>query len=696
MRVRPPASIVRPAIVAVCLVLSGWSSLAGGDAAKDIAALTNAQTRVVWVQDQNNSNGDTLALGRELKLMGFDSQDGRGERAILNEVQNYAKPLLTSDGKRVVYSDRYSKEVFVVNWDGTGKRRLGTGYAVEVWTDRGTGTTWVYACTQVGKLNSINFKSLRRIPLEGGSRWEVVWDKTEISPDNFQLSADGTIAGGEFPWPHGGTAELARKSWRKRADGCWASLAPDNSYLAWVFDGPHRNIYLYPYASQASWKIRLNTAPGLDGFEVFHPRWSNHVRHFAITGPYKLKSGVNAIAGGGPDVEIYIGRFSDDFRNVEGWARVTNNNRGDFLPDVWIAGGEESVIPPAVFELAPVQARESEQWPGNTAGLVFLWDNAAAQNLIPSQDAGSPRMCRVEARGRAKFNRYFDMDCGGGSFVAEKIGRDLLEACQKTSELTLEAALTPGRSEQTGPARIVTFSSNALARNFMLGQDRDTLVFDLQTKHENASGGATVRLGKIAAGRTQHVLLTYAPGRLLCYIDGKTVPVNSRIQGDFSAWSEQQLVFGDEYTGKFNWSGRLEGIAIFDHSLTAEEAARHYELFARRLADRNPAERLRIRAKCLETTPIPDPRTIVPYRRALVVNRYQVEKVLQGGFGGEEILVAQWGILDKAVVSEAKIRVGQSIELTLESLDDHPELKHERQIVDIERIELPWFYAVSK
>lgn len=686
--------IVQQAVVAACLALGGCLAIAAAQAADDAAALTGSHTRVVWVQDQSATNGDTLALGRELKLMGFDSQEGRSERAILSNIQNYAKPLFTPDGKRVVYSDRYSKEVFVVNWDGSGKHRLGTGYAVEVWADPKTGTTWVYAATQVGKSNSINFKALRRIPLDGKGRWEPVWDKTEISPDNFQLSADGTMAAGEFPWPDGGTADLAAKTWRKRADGCWASLAPDNSYLAWVFDGPHRNIYMYPRESHASWKISLNTAPGMEGFEVFHPRWSNHVRYFAMTGPYKLKTSANTIAGGGPDVEVYIGRFSDDFRTVEAWARVTNNNRGDFHPDMWISGGEKSSIPTGLFEQASATSEESDQWPGNTTGLVFVWDNADSQNQVPAGNKAAPRMCRVDARGKAKFNRFFDMDCSGGSFVAEKIGGELRAACQSTGELTLAAAITPGRSEQIGPARIITFSSNALARNFMLGQDHDALVFDLRTKREG--GNATVRLGKLVAGKIQHVLLTYTPGTLACYVDGKPVAVAAEIQGDFSGWGEHQLVFGDEYTGKFNWSGRLEAVAIYNRAVTAQDAARHYELFSARLSDRRPAERLRVRAKCLETTPIPDPRTIVPYRRALVVNRFQVEKVLQGDFSGREILVAQWGILDKTVVPEARLRVGQNQELTLENLDDHPELKGERQIVDVEGLELPWFYAVAK
>ncbi|MBI3865080.1 MAG: LamG domain-containing protein [Planctomycetia bacterium] len=685
-----------PAVWLAAAVVASYSSdiaHAQSVACRELAALTGAHTRVVWVQDQSAANIDTLALGRELKLMGLDSQDGRGERPILNDVQNYAKPLLTPDGKRVVYSDRFSKDVFVVNWDGTGKRRLGAGFAVEVWADPESGETWVYACTQVGKHNSINFKALKRMPLDGPARWEPVWDKSEISPDNFQLSADGKFAAGEFPWPHGGTADLVKRTTRKRADGCWASLAPDNSGLCWVFDGPHRNVYFYPRESAAGWKVSLNTAPGIGGHEVFHPRWSNHVRHFAMTGPYKVKTNTNVIGGGGPEVEVYVGRFSEDYRQVEGWAQVTHNTRGDFHPDAWIAGGEKSEIAADVFKLAPAETTVADRWPGSTAGLVFLWDNAADENMIAGAEGAEPKACRVEARGKARYNRYFDLDCTGGSFVAERAGADLLEACKKTNALTIEAAVTSLRADQSGPARIVACSSNPNARNFLLMQDHESLVFEINLK---PGGMATAKLGKVAPGKLQHVIVTYAAGTLACFLDGQPVPLSAKVQGDFGGWAGQQLVFGDEFTGKYNWSGRLEGISIYNRALMADEASRHYELFSARLDNRLPAERLRIRAKCLEVSQIPDPRTIVPYRRALIVNRYRVEKVLQGEFDGRELLVAQWGILDKAVVADAKFRAGQTIELTLESFDDHPELQSERQIVDVESLDLPWFYAVGK
>ncbi|HVW00739.1 MAG TPA: LamG-like jellyroll fold domain-containing protein, partial [Planctomycetaceae bacterium] len=620
--------------------------------------------------------------------MGFDSRDGRGERAILGDVKNFAKPMLSPDGERVVFSDRYAKQAFVVNWDGSGLRRIGAGYAVEVWTDP-NGKTWVYLCNQVGAIDSINFKSLRRVPLAGRGRPEVVWDKGEISPDNFQLSADGTHAGGEFPWPHGGVFDLTTKTWRKCADGCWASMAPDNSYLSWVFDGPHRNIYLYPPNGGAGWKVPLNTAELTEGFEVFHPRWSNHVRYLAATGPYKVKlAAVNTIAGGGPEVEAYIGRFSDDYRKIDSWIQVTHNQRGDFHPDVWIADGAKSSIDTNVLASAAPPAQTNDRWPGTADGLVFVWDNAAADNLVPGEP---PRPCRVEARGHAKFERFFDMDCTEGSFVSDS-GPAVSAGCRASDELTLEAAITPGRVPQSG-ARIIALATNVNARNFLLSQDRDTLVLELHTRNEKSAHRTVFRLGKLTAGHQHHVVVTVANGKVQCFVDGKEESIETTYPGDFRAWSDASLVFGEDVTGKSNWNGRLEAIAMYDRALSANAAARQFELFASRLVTRKPIESLRLRLKCLETSPIPDPRSIVPYRRALVLNRFQVEKVLQGKFEGSEVVVGQWGILDKEVVPAAQLRVGQTLDLTVEPFDLHPELKSERQIVELDKLDAPWFYA---
>ena len=72
--------------------------------------LSGARLRVVWVQDMGDGR-DVDTLGGNLRLMGLDTGDGKGERAILGAVGNYAKPLITPRGDRVVYSDRIRKKV---------------------------------------------------------------------------------------------------------------------------------------------------------------------------------------------------------------------------------------------------------------------------------------------------------------------------------------------------------------------------------------------------------------------------------------------------------------------------------------------------------------------------------------------------------------------------------------------------------
>ena len=146
---------------------------------------------------------------------------------------------------------------------------------------------------------------------------------------------DGRQAGGLFPWPDAGVAELPNRSWRKVGEGCWTALTDAGGSLFWYFDGSHRNLTVADVRTDRRWTVTINRAPGFDGAEVYHPRWANHPRFLAISGPYN-QGGVNQVRSGGPQSEIYLGRLSSDFSIVEAWARVTNNGAGDSYPDVWI------------------------------------------------------------------------------------------------------------------------------------------------------------------------------------------------------------------------------------------------------------------------------------------------------------------------------------------------------------------------
>src|SRR5262245_26277925 len=122
---------------------------------------TGGHTRVVWVTDAQNK--DSFAEGDELQLVGYDSRDGKGERMISGERANYYRPLITPDGKRIVFSNRQGRKIYVVDWEGTNLRLLkGPGCASEVWRDPQTGTTWVYYQESLEDFT----KPVRRFPID--------------------------------------------------------------------------------------------------------------------------------------------------------------------------------------------------------------------------------------------------------------------------------------------------------------------------------------------------------------------------------------------------------------------------------------------------------------------------------------------------------------------------------------------------
>jgi hypothetical protein len=322
------------AIASLSLLLGGCSggAVAVEGPGAEVRALTGAHTRAVWVQAEDN---DPRATGDRLVLMGLDTHDGKGERAILGERRSYVKPLLTPSGQRIVYSSRAipgPPEVFVVNWDGTGLRKLADGFGLDVWKNPKDGSEWVYAGTDN---KDYDFATVWRFPVDAPDKRELVWNKSVVGMDGFKVSADGRHASGLCPWPDAMIADLQNGTLKKLGEGCWTSLTTARGPLFWYFDGAHRNVTLVDVDTGARWMVNLNHAEGFDGAEVFHPRWTNHPRFLTISGPYN-QGGPNQARTGGKQVEVYLGRFSPDFSKVEAWARVTSNSGGDSYPDVWI------------------------------------------------------------------------------------------------------------------------------------------------------------------------------------------------------------------------------------------------------------------------------------------------------------------------------------------------------------------------
>ena len=663
-----------------------------------VEKFTDGHTRVVWLTDADNK--DTFADRNNLQLWGYDSRDGRGERIIWGERGNYYRPLITPDGEHIVYSNRQTRKIFVIKWDGSPPRVLkDPGCAAQVWRDPQTGRTWVYY-----QENSADFhKPVLRFPMDEPDKVQTVWSSTLVQAlPSFQLSRDGKMAASTFPWPNCGVAQLPDVAWRKHRNGCWPSMAPDNSYISWTFDGQHRNLIMTRAGDDDSWTLNVSHAPGVNNFEVYHPRWSNDVRYMVMTGPYTSGDKKVKLWDAADGVEIYIGKFSKDFRKIDGWLKLTDSRIGELFPDVWIAGGELrssrfSATVPANSKRSLSGNFQDNVWPGSRDGLLFQWrDNKDNGQFIDG--AGKSHNVRLSASGGARFGPNGEMQILSGAFVPDgTFNKKIADACRKTNEFAIEVIVNTSRVPQFGPARIVSLSRNPAKRNFTLGQDGDRLVLRLQTSGTNRNGRDFV-LAPIAAGKTYHVIVSYKPGLLVCYVNGKIASQTTIERGTFKAWhgDSYSLIFGNEVGRQRPWEGYLDGVAIYSRFVKADEAAAQFGLAEARLHRRPEIKREVVKAQMLQKADAPPPEAIAPYRRALVINRYRIEESKNERLLNQTVEVAEWALLDAQIPpTYSSAKPGQVFELSLEPYKAHPELEGERLVSEMPLDEDPYYNVTS-
>ena len=645
-------------------------------------------SRLVWVQDQGNGS-DTFGQGKNLALYGYDSVDGKGERQLVKGVGNFFKPLFTPDGTQVIYSDRRAREMYLLDWESGKVEKLGSGVAVALWEGAETGfflkskPLWVYYFSGRQPENKYGTaQPLYRFPLGSPKKKELVWDKTNMAWSNVQLSRDGEILGGLFPWPHGGILQTDSKAFTRFGRGCWTSLSPDNSKLLWIFDGLHRNVQIHDIKSSESWKVNINSAPGIGGFEVYHPRWSNHPRYFVMTGPYEKGDGGNRIGGGGDKVEVYVGRLDENARAVEDWLKITRNSRADFYPDLWVEGGGAVSLKdalPKVSEVTPLL-----KWPEEDKSLVYVWEDMMAANQLPANSSIGFYQCNLNLRGRALFTRDLGFNATGGWGETGDAGEKIGQVLMASKQAGVEILITPEKAQDA-----TFFSLQSKEKKGLSFVQKDgTLIIE-----NSPANGEIQRLEWPAifiAGKAVHLVLGLKAGQVELFKNGKSLGTKA-FTFDFVNNPIGVMTLGD-VAG--DWAGVLSQVAVYDQPLAAEQVLKHSQYSFDKESSKQPLETLVLDAELLETTDIPSPDAIGAYSRALVVNSYAVKKVIAGTYSEEKVVLAEWAVLDRQIVKSYQDSGGIE-RLVLEKFDDHPELEGERQMMDIFEPDLTMYYRVK-
>lgn len=616
-----------------------------------------------------------------------------GGQIFLTELAT-GKTEQVGDGVQPEFSPDSSKLAWVDGQKILGRMRKGDGKvhviadgAAPGGNEKAGGVHWVSDTEVVCTLRRGGRDAWYKVSLAGEvtpvPELTMMWDRAREA--DVKLCEDGRwvyVAGRRWKVQGGKTGPIG--------GGCSCSFSPDGRSIT-ALQGSHKECKLV--------RVREGGHEGVLKFvyegSFDNHRWSSNDPRFVVCVEEKENQMLVLRVG-----ETYCTRMGKPGggRSGEMYGDFTV---GDGKGKPWPARTSDLAVSPDKVPTSPAdnprrRVTMTDEWPGSQTGLLFAWANRREKNEVTEPDGSGVRRCHGLCHGEARIGPNWELDLLRGSFRPEGVDDLLLKSCVGTAELTVEAVIRPANVTQGGPARIVSFSTNASSRNFTLGQEKTDLVMRLRTPQTGGNGTSPqVKLCQVEAGRLYHVLVAYRPGEMTCYLDGKQVLSTDAVRGDFSNWQPHHLVFGDEFDGGRDWAGTLEGVSIYDRCVDAKEARRHYELYKPRLRKRADPAAMELTAKLVEKSATPDPKDIPPYRRCLSECVYDVAGKLPQGVESRRIAVSHWGILDGKVLPDER-KVGETYKLKVVPFESQPQLEAELRCIDHAELDAPCFYDVAR
>ena len=166
-----------------------------------------------------------------------------------------------------------------------------------------------------------------------------------------------------------------------------------------------------------------------------------------------------------------------------------------------------------------------------------------------------------------------------------------------------------------------------------------------------------------------HLSIGYRGGSVSVLIDGQPSPA---ILGP----THVQFSGKGKLIGGGQWRGVLAGLRLTDQASQIEQVAEDLNHFRTEVIKRPVISRRTVRVMPLKRAQVPQPASILPYRSALVVDTYRIERGNQDLTSGSVCHVAHFRIIDGKPVPLPQAHNPQGeLELTLEPLSGHPELE---------------------
>jgi len=217
-----------------------------------------------------------------------------------------------------------------------------------------------------------------------------------------------------------------------------------------------------------------------------------------------------------------------------------------------------------------------------TAGLqaLYRFDQGSGAVVRDVSGVGSPLDLYVQDPGSVQWIAGGGLEVLAPTLIATPLSADKVGyACQASNAVTIEAWVRPAAVNQTGPARIVTFSDTNNTRNFTLGQEELLADVRLRTTETDDNGTPSTR-SDITAFDGSVIHLAYTRGGLddeaQIWLNGQLAGTET-LAGNFGNWDmSYRFAVANELNGERPWRGEIYLVAVYCRDLSPAEVWQNY------------------------------------------------------------------------------------------------------------------------
>lgn len=457
--------------------------------------------------------------------------------------------------------------------------------------------------------------------------------------------------------------------------GCQAWLAADGATGLWTAGagGPIDAIEL---ATRRTWTILAKHDPRLprDRGYLYFPMLSRDRTLLAVAGSNDEHDHFAA------DYDVLLVELDPATLQPSGRAvEIERHPSIDRYPDVWrdprtapARGGRRSaaVAPPAA---AGARARAGPGgWPADARALAWIWEGAERANR---RAPGAPSELLVE-RGTTWVDRRGRLALAGGFVEADgESARRVAAELKGSNTVTVELVVEPASLDAAARGPLLALGSGPRQRGLLLTQNGPAIELRVRTGASGPGGGSPALLARLPGGGPHHLAFSYSPGRLRTYLDGQP-EATPAWAGDFFPWRARELSLGAESAAAERFRGFVSHVAIFARELGPDEIAADAARALGALARAPAVAGVELDALLESRARLPTLDEISPYRRALVVERWRVERLRSGTLDAATgVRVARWALADGAPTAASRLAPGARARLRLEPYAAQPQLE---------------------